>query len=130
MKEKIWRVRSLSIIDRNRFPSPIIPRPSSTMATLITDSNPIQLGLQNDESNLIRNRSTVLGRPSTFSPGCARLTLLYIYIERRFWQNAYLRARKIGGRRTVGEREIGWSRWLNSSLEIELLRLERGWMLG
>lgn len=30
------------------------------MATLITDSNPIQLGSQNDESNLIRNRAADL----------------------------------------------------------------------
>lgn len=50
------------------------------MATPITDSNSIQLGLQNDESNLIQATVLPCDKPSTFSPGCARLTLLYIYI--------------------------------------------------
>lgn len=101
------------------------------MATPITDSNSIQLGLQNDESNLIQATVLPCGRPSTFSPGCARLTLLYIYIyiySGDFGRTPAYEVEKLAEGRSVGEREIGWSRWLNSSLEIELLRLERGWL--
>lgn len=100
------------------------------MATPITDSNSIQLGLQNDESNLLQ--ATVLAVRQTFD-FLTRLReidlTIYIYIySGDFGRTPAYEVEKLAEGRSVGEREIGWSRWLNSSLEIELLRLERGWL--